>query len=610
MNTEPYVSVADVLHTIKNGNDEELRNLAWKIGMFLSDLDLEEKRTMLNAFLDRIATVSNVARCFILDSLLAHIEILEHDRQCQMLSYYLALEHCNCCSACCKERTDIIRTCGTLLSRVDPKAQTVLQDFLDNISIEESLILAHIKEQDIEDSSSYSGDCIGAGSRMVVGLVIPAFLSASSFLQPPVDMLMAAAQLRQAGYEILFIDNRVKRLPTNHLSEILDQADVVVVTTTPYDHIQNYFLDYRLRHALDTVNAIKKRKEDRTIIVCGAHGTVRPDIIFKDTDADIILQWEYDYQIVSVINALFQKDKLREIPNVCLRSEGGEALFSGKEYMHDNLDDGILPAYDLINFNDYYGDVFYQNRLYRKAKWGIVLASRGCRHNCKFCFNFWGQRMRYRDPVSVIEELEYLQLEGLEEIFFIDFHFTQDKHWVSRFCQQYNHRKLTIKWTAQVRCDSVSYDLLSEMALAGCKSLWFGVESFNSCIVQASGKYRDSSVALTALSNCVKAGIEPHQFIMIGLPGETKASINQTISQVYDLKMPYTESILVATPRFGTSYYEMAKRQFPMLGNDFYSLNSVRGIVANDILPVDLQNASLIFRDRDFIYSHKVPQLV
>ena len=121
------------------------------------------------------------------------------------------------------------------------------------------------------------------------------------------------------------------------------------------------------------------------------------------------------------------------------------------------------------------------------------------------------------------------------------------------------------------------------MKAANCTALWFGVESYCNQVLEINHKNSKSEEALNALAMCREIGIQPQQFIMIGAPGETKESINQTLSFLMDADATFTESVMVTTPRFGSKLYELAKLQFPELGNDFYSLNGVKGLVGNDL---------------------------
>jgi anaerobic magnesium-protoporphyrin IX monomethyl ester cyclase len=620
LNGENYLLLKRDLNKQEEFTEEEIVNIAWAFGLLIQNFknDSDKKEQFFKKIIDTFERSSPKIQTTTIDFFLNFIDEFNERNQIKLINILISLNNYSYEEEVkCKQLIEICDVLSRISRRVDRKVYKLIQDFIySNIpNIKENQkykeIITRVSCSNIQKNNHLIKNSSNTKNTEVL-LIVPEFLTANSFLQPPVDMLMAAAQLKKAGYGVNLIDNRVEHLSLEHLSEKSRNADAIIITTTPYDHIQNYFLDYRLKYCFMTINEIKKNNPSSTIIVCGAHGTVRPDLVFNDCLADIIVKWEYDYQLVEIINALANNNDLSIIPNICIRNnrENLTDKKDGREFAKQDLNDGVLPAYNLIDFKNYYGDVYVNNKLIRQPRCGVILASRGCKHNCTFCFNFWGQKMRYRDPFSVLEEIKYLQkIHQVNEIFFLDFHFTQNEEWVRSLCELLIKNNNTVQWSAQARCDYVSLDLLKLMAEAKCKSLWFGVESYDSSIVKDVHKYANSNVALQAIEACLKVGIAPHQFLVIGLPGETKETINKTISRVHELKIPYTESIMVATPRFGTEYYKLAKKQFPSLGEDFYSLASTKGIISNSVTPKDLLQANSIFKDRSFIYKSSTPKL-
>ena len=454
----------------------------------------------------------------------------------------------------------------------------------------------------------------------LVVLVIPDFLSAGTFLQPPLEALLAASRLRRLGFRCRVLDNRVAHLDAADLAAQVDDADLLAVLTTPYDHIQNYFVDYRLRHALATADHLKRAVPSVPLVLGGAHGTVRPDIMLRDCSADYVVRGEFDTVLPDLVQALRDGAPLppaairRGEPMKSVGVDGAIPAFRlvdlDQRFRTKVIDDDHLrPAYDLIDLDDYYGDVYEGTRPHRQARWVTLLANRGCAHDCSFCFNFWGRRTRRRDPEDVADELAWVQ-NALQArgAFFLDFNFSENPGWIEAFCASAIRRGVTIPWSAQTRCDQVDEPLLHLMRSAGCHGLWFGVESFDEGIVESLGKYGDKEAAARALTACARAAIKPHLFVMIGVPGETRRSLNSTIRAMHRWKAAYC-GVMPTTPRFGTRLYAMAKQQFPMLGNDFYSLRGARGLVGNDLTPIDLHQALEILNNKNVMEMTEPPQL-
>ena len=436
-----------------------------------------------------------------------------------------------------------------------------------------------------------------------VAVIVPNYLSANSFLQPSVDMLMSLKHLKENGFDTIFVDNRVSKYRPEELYQQIETCKYVFITTTPYDHIQNYFLNYRLKYVCLLVNYIKARDPRKQIVIGGAHGTIRPDIMFSEGNADYIIRGEYDYVIDSVINDIINKHMLDPQyvldRNTAMNYIDIPYRHNVEKYMERQED---FPEYEDIDFAVYYGDNYVNGRLKKVNNYAAILASRGCLNNCSFCFNFFGNEVRYRSPDSVADEMLKLQQKGVRGLYFMDSTFTQNREWVNNVCKKMIKKKISIPWSAETRCDCIDSDMLQLMKRANCKALWFGVESFCGRVLRNNFKYKSEEVSYRAIDICRKNDIQPLQFIMLGAPGESVYSLNSTIRSLAELGEAYVESAMIATPRFGTKYYELSKKQFPMLGQDFYSLMGVRGLVGNNISVEQLISALKIINNRERKY--------
>jgi len=138
------------------------------------------------------------------------------------------------------------------------------------------------------------------------------------------------------------------------------------------------------------------------------------------------------------------------------------------------------------------------------------------------------------------------------------------------------------------------------MERANCNSIWLGIESFNDDILKINNKGHDTKTILNALNLVGKTSIQPKAFIMLGLPGERIDTINSTLQKLNELNLPYTKSIITATPRYDTEYYKMAIHQFPFLEESWHNLNLVKGLVSNEVNHDILQEAIYIMKERNF----------
>ena len=441
-----------------------------------------------------------------------------------------------------------------------------------------------------------------------MGLVVPRYLSGNSFLQPPLGMMLAASRLRANGVDVVLLDLRAEPMTDAELLRRLNGCTLVMVTTTPYDQVQNYFLDYRYTLTVKLVRVLRERLPERTsLCVCGSHGTVRPDLVLRDCGVDLVMRGEYDILIPELVESLLGStalpasvvtpENIAEVP-IDLYRPTTQTL--GCPHLAE-----ARPAYDLVDLSRYYGDGYRDGLPYRRTGWATILANRGCPYRCDFCFNAWGRQVRRRDPSEVVAEMLHLQdTYSMRAVFFIDFTFTANHDWVFEFCREYRRCGLSISWVCETRVDTVTTEVLADMAGSGCEAIWYGVESFDADIVASAHKYRADNLMLNAIEMTSLAGIAPHAFIMIGLPGETLSTLEHTRDTISKLRVPYTKSVIVATPRYGTEYFRTAQAQYPNfhLEEDFLRLLAVRGLVGNEMTPCEIQQAVSKFRDRESIF--------
>lgn len=446
---------------------------------------------------------------------------------------------------------------------------------------------------------------------MNVSFIVPEFLSGTSFLQQPLGLLYAARLMEKQGHHVKIEDVRMSHITLSELVRRSASSNLIFLTSTPYDQTQNYFVDYRYAYTVKTANYLKRHLPHVPLIVCGAHSTVRPELVLDDMKADIVVRGEYIYTMLEVVKAFSTGLAVREVPNlVYVRDNHYVHTPIDYSLWHPSMPDDLFPAYDKVEMSSYFGVQYVENVPLRRRNRAVIQASRGCPYSCSYCHNFWGSRVSKRSPESVLMELEILEQEyGVREIFFIDLTFTLDRDWVTDICELLIEKQLDLELTVETRVDLLDAEMLQQMANAGFKNIWLGVESFSNAVLEASNKGHTADIVAPVIEMIRGTGIDPHLFIMLGMPGETVGSLNETIATIHALRAPYTRSVMVCTPRYGTPHYRAAKNEYPEVARGFHRLNAVKGLVANEITPSLLLKAKEILRDREFVFRRDCPQL-
>ncbi len=281
-------------------------------------------------------------------------------------------------------------------------------------------------------------------------------------------------------------------------------------------------------------------------ILGGAHANALPIETIKESP-------EFDYVFAGDGELLFNRENLacleeqreiNDIPGLFGRTGDFSPNRNQTPVYKSELADGIFPAWDL----------------FPKAKIYPILTERGCPFKCVFCSRNSSFKIRKRPIKSVIEEIEWLDHEFQpEQIHFEDETFGLNKQRIISLLEwliEYN-RKSRITFKAQTRVDKISYDMLILMKRAGFEFVEYGVESGDPEVLRQSGKMICREQVSNAVELAKKAGIKVWLKFIIGLPGESRNSIRNTIDFAVKLN-PHRLSVAVIVAYPGCDIYRWA----------------------------------------------------
>jgi anaerobic magnesium-protoporphyrin IX monomethyl ester cyclase len=157
---------------------------------------------------------------------------------------------------------------------------------------------------------------------------------------------------------------------------------------------------------------------------------------------------------------------------------------------------------------------------------------------------------------EVLEEIDALRANGIHEIFFMDQTFGVIRSRGLELCEALQERG-DLSWTAYTRPDTGDEVLLSAMKAAGCHTIMRGVESADDELLAAYEKGYKSSIILDAFRRAKNIGLRTVGTFIIGLPQETKSSLEQTLELAVRMDMDFM-SLNMAVPRFGTPFRKQA----------------------------------------------------
>ena len=391
---------------------------------------------------------------------------------------------------------------------------------------------------------------------------------------PPINLAIVAAVLEK-NHEVIVIDSptegwrnleeidgttyRVGLSNETIINRLRSNPPNIVIIEIPFSGWS--------RTAFE-VAALAKNNINASTILFGQHPSARPEACLSNPNVDFVVIGEPENTILELTAAIEKKKGFEKIKGIGYLENGKPVITSPRPVIQD-LDSLPFPARHLLPMKDY-NIAVKENHLRGEIRkpWTIIITSRGCPYNCIFCSNciVWGKKWRARSPDNVVEEIkQVIDKFHVEQIDFNDDNLTLDKKRMESICDLIIEKKLRFEWFTPngIRADTLNEALLRKMKKAGCKKIRLAPESGVQRIVdQVIKKNQELKSVEKAVILCKKVGIKVGCFFVIGLIGETKEDIEETIKFAYKLRQLGADSFIfsIATPLYGTELYEQAKR--------------------------------------------------
>jgi radical SAM superfamily enzyme YgiQ (UPF0313 family) len=378
-------------------------------------------------------------------------------------------------------------------------------------------------------------------------------------MQPyaPLGTLMAAAWLREHGYEIALHDVMFLKGP-EEIIPALDsfQPDMLVICDDGFNYLTKMCLT-NMREAAFVMSRLAK--ERGCIVAVSSSDATDHFEKYLDHGADYVILGEVEQTLLDLTDGIRDSSLMpQHIPGLAFREDGGTIRTQPRPVMHD-LDALPLPAWDLADV-DAYRRAWISSTGYFSIN---MSTTRGCPFKCNWCAKpIYGNRYNARTPEHVFRELKMLHdTYHFDHIWFCDDIFGLKPGWVKKFSALLKASGIRLRFKIQSRADLLLKDeQVGPLAEAGCETVWMGAESGSQKILDA----MDKGISVQQIEEAVKQlkakGIRTALFLQFGYLGETKEDIRMTLNMVRKL-MPDEIGISVSYPLPGTKFYEMVKEE-------------------------------------------------
>jgi anaerobic magnesium-protoporphyrin IX monomethyl ester cyclase len=401
--------------------------------------------------------------------------------------------------------------------------------------------------------------------------------SRENMIWPQVSLAQLAALLHPT-YTVKVVDAIAERMSWKRFEELLRrERPKYYVTQLTAPTLQN-----------DQYGAFLAKALGARTLAFGTHVTPMPRETMRPYPSlDFVLRGEPDLTLRDVIDhlegrqfdrpqeieTLFRKHDARYQPGALEQVGGADPDLSAitglvwrrgsdvvvnpdRPFISD-LNDLPMPMYELLPLDRYRIPLI-------KGPYAFVVTSRGCPAGCTYCIKHvsYGPTMRLRSADNLIAEIRKLVSLGVRHVHMYADLFTVNRDQVLAICERLREAKLNIRWTCNSRVDFVDKEMLQAMAASGCYYIAWGIESGNKAILAHARKGVEPDRAMQSLTWAREAGIQNWGYFIIGLPGETVATIKETIA--FAKRLPLDIALFhIAAPYPGTPFFfEVAKNNW------------------------------------------------
>ena len=300
---------------------------------------------------------------------------------------------------------------------------------------------------------------------------------------------------------------------------------------------------------------------DVPVVAGGPHATIAPEEVIADERVDMLVRGEGEEAIIDLVNRIQSGAGLADMPNLWVKQDG-QVFKNDVRPLIQDLDSIAFPEWgiwDSRHFREHYHHVFSPGA----QVFGDLETSRGCPYACPYCltpvmqgiYKGKGKYHREKSAGRIIAEIKKLQEEmPVDYIRFVDETFILNKKRLAEFCRLYED--IGLPFSFSTRPETVSDQIMAQLAQAGANCMSFGLESGNEAYRRRMlNRKTTQSQVIDAVTIAKRHGVKTFAFVMIGLPHEDRERIQDTIDFI-NLLQPDVFQVTIFYPFQGTPFYD------------------------------------------------------
>ncbi len=342
----------------------------------------------------------------------------------------------------------------------------------------------------------------------------------------PLGLACVAEAVKNSGHDVFMLDLMFKMDANVTLENVIAEfrPECIGISVRNIDDQNIEAPQFLLVKVKEVVTACRNLS-NVPIVLGGAGYSMFPESVLAYLEADFGIEGEGERALPALLACLENNDDFSEIPGLYSR---GHCPHQAKT-LSNTLDLFTLPETSLLSASA------SQNH----EPWIPVQTRRGCALGCSYCSTstIEGLTLRKRSPEVVAGWIEGWVKAGYANFFFVDNTFNLPPAYAKTICRQIIERELDMHWRCIIYPKSVDEELVELMAVAGCRQISLGFESGSEQILKNLNKKFTLEDVTTTSTLFADHGVERMGFLLMGGPGETRESVEESLAFADSLKL-------------------------------------------------------------------------
>jgi len=368
--------------------------------------------------------------------------------------------------------------------------------------------------------------------------------------QPPLGLTSLAGYLLQFGHDLQIMDANASDYSIEDIVKELrkDPPDLVGLYTISYNYPVIEILSKGIKEAIPNLK----------MVAGGPHVTFMSEETLKETPIDFCCLGEAEETLHELVQHLEDgSSDFSGIQGLAYRTPEGEVTKNSERVRVKDLDELPFPAVHLLPPLSIYKPYLLHHK---RTPLMTVATSRGCPYKCVFCETPSGKIVRAHSPEYVVDYMEFLGKEyGVKEITFLDDTFTLNEKRVFKICELIKKRNIDMTWYATAHANVRNMEMFKAMKSAGCWVVAVGIESGSQKVIDTLKKGTTKENMRATCKGVLDAKLKLKTFFVLGNPGDTMETIDETIKFARELKAHFPVFSLM-TPYPGAPMWESAEK--------------------------------------------------